>query len=366
MELMAPVLHRLKDLQKMEEVTLEEPKHGEVRVRMLAAGVCRSCLSTADGSFGEVPLPTILGDEGAGVVDTVGPGCTSLQPGDHVIVSWAPSCGRCRFCTSGRPGLCTRALVPGCMSDGTARFRLKGGPVFHMGPSTYSPYVVVDESAAVAIRPEMPLDKAALIGCAVATGVGAVINTAGVRPGESVAVFGCGGVGQNAIQGAALVGANPIIAVDVVDLKLEMAERLGATSVVHGGREDVVERLQQLTDGGVDYTIVAVGSVTVMEQAIAALAKSGTCVLVGASRVGESITVDPLHMLVGERRLVGSRYGSSNPHVVFPRLVDLYLAGRLKLDELISRRYPVDQVNEASQALADGADVRGLLVFDES
>lgn len=364
MEFLAPVLHRVKGEQTMEEVVLEEPKQGEVRVRMAAAGICHSCLSHADGSFGDVPLPTILGDEGAGVVDAVGPGGSVLRPGDHVIVSWAPSCGRCRFCTSGRPSLCERILVPGCMSDGTPRFRMNGDPVFHMGPSTYSPYIVVDESAAVSIRRDMPLDKAALIGCAVTTGLGAVTNTAGVRPGNSVVVFGCGGVGQSAVQGAALVGANPVIAVDVVDHKLEMARRLGATETIRADQADVVDTVRDLTGGGADYTIVAVGSTTVMEQAIAALGKSGTCVFVGGPRVGESVAVDPFHLLTGERRVVGSRYGSSNPHVAFPQLVDLYLAGKLKLDELISRRYPVDQVNEASTALAEGLDLRGLLVFD--
>lgn len=365
MELLAPVLHRVKEPQEIGKVSLSEPLEGEVRVRMAAAGVCHSCLNVATGAFGELPLPMVLGDEGAGVVDAVGPGCPSLAPGDHVIISWAPRCDECRFCTSGRPGLCDRPPPIGLMRDGTSRFRVNGERAFHMGPSTYSPYTVVDESCAIKVTKDIPLDKAALIGCAVTTGVGAVINTAGVRPGESVVVFGCGGVGLNAVQGAVLAGANPIYAVDLVKLKLEAARQLGATAVIDPSQEDPVERIRDLTGGGADYAIVAVGSTTAMEQAISVLGRSGTCVLVGSAPGGKPISVDPAHFVRAERRLVGSRYGSSNPHVAFPRLVDLYLAGRLKLDELISNSYRPDQVNEAFQALADGTDIRGLLVFED-
>jgi S-(hydroxymethyl)glutathione dehydrogenase/alcohol dehydrogenase len=363
-EFVAPVLHRSGEPQVMDIVELQDPQPGEVVVRMVAAGVCHSCLSTADGSFGEIPLPMILGDEGAGVVETVGDGCRSLQPGDHVILSWAPSCGRCRFCTTGRPGICETPAPLGRMSDGTTRFRVDGVRAFHMGPSTYSPYVVVDESAAVRVTPAIPLDTAALIGCAVTTGVGAVLNTAKVRVGESVAVFGCGGVGLNAVQGAALAGAHPIIAVDVLESKLEAASGLGATATVRSGQEDPVERIRSLTGGGVDHAIVAVGAAPVMETAVTSLGRSGQCVLVGAPPFGTAMSVDPFLLVGSERRLVGSRYGSSNPQVAFPQLVDLYLAGKLKLDELITNRYPMHKVNEASAALASGADIRGVLTFD--
>nr|WP_281352393.1 Zn-dependent alcohol dehydrogenase [Phytoactinopolyspora alkaliphila] len=348
----------------MDIVQLQEPQAGEVRVRMVAAGVCHSCLSTADGSFGEMPLPMILGDEGAGVVEAVGEGCRSLAPGDHVVLSWAPSCGRCRFCSSGRPGICETPAPLGRMSDGTSRFRVDGVQAFHMGPSTYSPYVVVDETAAVRVSRAIPLESAALIGCAVTTGVGAVLNTAKVRVGESVAVFGCGGVGLNAVQGAALAGAHPVIAVDVLESKLDVAKRLGATDTVHSGEEDPVERIISLTGGGVDHAIVAVGATSVMDVALRSLGRSGQCVLVGAPPFGTSLSVDPFLLVGSERRLVGSRYGSSNPQVAFPFLVDLYLTGKLKLDELITTRYPMHKVNEASAALASGADIRGVLTFD--
>lgn len=365
MEVVAPVLRKFGEPQVLEEISLASPQQGEVRVRMVAAGICHSCLSVADGSMGELPLPMILGDEGAGIVDAVGPGCRSVEQGDHVIISWAPRCGDCRYCTAGRPGLCVQPPPVGCMRDGTTRFRFKDEPVFHLGPSTYSPYIVIDESAAVKITRAIRLEKAALIGCAVTTGVGAVLNTAGVRAGESVAVFGCGGVGQNAVQGAALAGANPIIAVDLIDEKLVLAEKLGATCSISGADNDLVDWILRISHGGVDHAIVAVGSGRVAEQAIQVLGPSGTCVLVGAPPVGEKIRVDCLEMLSGERRIIGSRYGSSNPATAFPRLVDLHLAGKLKLDELITRRYRPDEVNVASAALIDGRDVRGLLIFDD-
>lgn len=363
MEFVAPVLSRLNGPQEMRDVVLAEPRHGEVRIRMVAAGVCHSCLSTAAGDYGPLPLPMILGDEGAGVVDGVSRGA-ALDVGDHVIVSWAPSCARCQFCTSGLPGLCRESPPLGYMSDGTSRFRINGDQAFHMGPSTYSPYIVVHESAAIKIRRDISLENAALIGCAVTTGVGAVLNTAQARVGDTITIFGCGGVGLSAIQGAVMTGANPIIAVDVVDMKLEAAARLGATDLINASAEDPVEGIQRLTEGGADVAIVATGTTAVMEQAMAALGPRGICVLVGAPSQGSSLRVDPLHLIFAERRLVGCRYGSSNPHVAFPRLVELYLAGKLKLDELISHTYQLEQVNEAHRALSDGRDIRGLLVFD--
>lgn len=365
MDLIAPVLRGFGKSQSLEEVSVADPQEGEVRVRMAAAGICHSCLSVADGTMGDLPLPMILGDEGAGVVDAVGSSCRSVEVGDHVIISWAPSCGRCRFCTTGRPGLCVQPAAIGCMRDGTTRFRSKDGPVFHLGPSTYSPYIVVDETAAIKVTTAIPLDKAALIGCAVATGMGAVLNTAGVRAGESVAVFGCGGVGQSAVQGAALSGANPIVAVDLIDWKLEHAKRVGATYSINAADHNLLERILGVSNGGVDHAIVAVGSVHVAEMALQVLGPSGTCVLVGAPPIGSKISVDCIEILTGERRLVGSRYGSSNPSTAFPRLVNLYLAGKLKLDGLISHKYRPEEVNVASDALAEGKDIRGVLIFDD-
>lgn len=363
----APVLFNIGQPLEIAEIHLADPKPGEVRVRMVASGICHSCVSVANGQSGDVPLPMILGDEGAGVVDAVSPGCKILQPGDPVVISWAPSCSRCVYCTSGLPGLCDRTPPIGHMPDGSSRFSFDSSEVFHMGPSTYSPYVVVDESAAVKVSADMPLDKAALIGCAVTTGVGAVVNTARVRPGESVAVFGCGGVGLNAVQGARLAGAYPIYAVDVNGQKLELASRLGATESIDSSAVDPVEELRRATnDVGVDYAIVAVGAIPAMEQAVAALARAGTCVLIGSAPFGRTLTVDPAHLIRAERKLIGSRYGSSNPQVQFPRLVELYLAGHLKLDELITKTYQLSEINEAFEALSNGTDVRSVLVFEDS
>ncbi|GAB3009755.1 hypothetical protein GCM10017788_65490 [Amycolatopsis acidiphila] len=224
--------------------------------------------------------------------------------------------------------------------------------------------MVVTETAAIKVTTKMPLDRAALIGCAVTTGIGAVLNTAKVGVGESVAVFGCGGVGLNAIQGAALAGAHPVIAVDIEDSKLEVAREMGATITINSANVDAVDAVRGNTSGGVDYAVLTVGIISVLEQALAALRVAGTCVLVGAPAQGQLAKVDPLHLLAGERRLVGSRYGSYNPQIAFPRLVDLYLSGKIKLDNLISHRYELDQVNEASRNLVSGHDVRGMILFD--
>ena len=211
----APVLWRAGEPMVMEDLVVAPPGPGEVRVRMAASGVCHSCLHVVDGSHGGIPFPVVLGDEGAGVIEAVGDGCRRHRVGDPVVVSWAPSCGQCRFCALGRPVLCVNGAPVGFLPDGTTRFSVAGRDVHHFGPATYAPLTVVAESAAISITPRMPLDRAALIGCSVATGVGAVVNTANARLGSSVAVFGCGGVGLNAIQGAVLAGAHPIVAVDV-------------------------------------------------------------------------------------------------------------------------------------------------------
>jgi S-(hydroxymethyl)glutathione dehydrogenase / alcohol dehydrogenase len=219
---------------KVEEVELEAPREGEVLVRMAASGVCHSCLHAADGSWQGVPMPIVLGDEGAGVVETVGPGVRTLAPGDHVILSWAPTCGRCHYCVIGRPNLCERRMPGrGVLPDGSTRMSLGVKPVYHYGHvATYASRTVVHESSAIAIDPAMPLDRAALIGCSVMTGIGAVINTAAVPAGASIAVFGAGGIGLNVVQGGAMVVAHPIIAVDVKSAKLDQARALGATHVI--------------------------------------------------------------------------------------------------------------------------------------
>src|SRR5216117_4088275 len=254
----ASVLFEQRTPLKVEDVELEAPRAGEVRVRMAASGVCHSCLHAADGSWTGVPVPIVLGDEGAGVVEAVGPGVQTLRAGDHVILSWAPTCGRCHYCVIGRPNLCEqRRPGQGVLPEGTTRMSLRGQPVYHYGHvATYASRTVVAESCAIAIDRMMPLDRAALIGCSVMTGVGAVINTAAVPPGASMAVFGVGGVGLNVVQGGALVAAHPIIAVDVNGSKLEHARGLGATHGVDASREDPAAAIRAITRRGVDYAFV--------------------------------------------------------------------------------------------------------------
>ncbi len=348
----------------VEDVEISDPRDGEVLVRMVASGVCHSCLHAADGSWANIKVPMVLGDEGAGVVEKVGPGVKTLAVGDHVILSWAPTCGRCRYCVSGRPVLCERRPPSGCMYDGTTRMTLRGQPVYHYGTvATFGSMTVVPENCAIPIRRDMPLDRAALIGCSVTTGLCSVLNVAQVPAGASMAVFGTGGIGLNAIQGGPIVSAYPVIAVDVNDAKLEYARSLGATHVVNASREDPVEAIRKLTGAGVAYSFVAVGDARAAEQAFEATEPGGTCVVIGLPPTGSRISIDPTRLVGPQRVLRGSSYGSARTFLDFPRLVDLYLAGKLKLDELITRRYDVSEVNEAFRALAAGEVARGLIVF---
>jgi S-(hydroxymethyl)glutathione dehydrogenase/alcohol dehydrogenase len=363
MRITAPVLIKPNEPMQMLEIDLDEPAHGEVRVRMTASGVCHSCLHAYDGSHSGIPMPIVLGDEGSGVVDAVGPGCTRLSPGDHVIISWAPDCGSCQYCATGYPSLCLNGVGAGEAWGGGTRFHRDGEPVYHYGPATYGPYIVVPEAAAVGVRKDFPLDLAALIGCSVTTGFGAVVNTAGVRAGQSVAVFGCGGVGLNAVQGAAVTGAYPIIGIDLLDSKLEFARHFGATHTINLTTDDLMEEVLKLTGHGVDASIVAVGSTRAMEQGLEVLSKQGIEVVVGLPGTGETFSVDPRTLMVGERRIVGSRYGTGNPMVEFPRMVELAMAGLLKVEDLVTKRYALDEADEAFRSLAAGEQARGLIVF---
>jgi S-(hydroxymethyl)glutathione dehydrogenase / alcohol dehydrogenase len=349
----------------VEDLELEPPRRGEVVVRMAASGVCHSCLHAADGSWKGVPVPIVLGDEGAGVVEDVGPGVDGLAAGDPVILSWVPTCGRCHYCVIGRPNLCeARQPGRGVLPDGTTRMSLRGRPVYHYGHvATYASQTVVHESCAIRIDKNMPLDRAALIGCSVMTGVGAVINTAAVPPGASMAVFGAGGVGLNVVQGGALVAAHPIVAVDVRASKLEHARALGASHAIDASHEDAVAAIRRLTRRGADYTFVAVGDTRAVSQALEALAPGGTCVLIGVPETGATVPVDVRPLVTAERVVRGCSYGSARTREDLPRLVSLYLAGKLKIDQLITRRYGLDEANEAFRALAAGELARGLIVF---
>ncbi|MDO8187091.1 Zn-dependent alcohol dehydrogenase [Conexibacter sp. JD483] len=364
LEVDVPVLVATGRPLEIQRLTVDPPQAGEVRIQMAASGVCHSCLHAVDGSHEGLPLPLVLGDEGAGTIESVGTGVVGLAPGDRVIISWAPGCGRCRSCQAGKPGVCLDPPPFGGGIDGTPRFHRDGEPVHHYGPATYAPYTVIPARGAIKLPDAMPLELAALVGCAVTTGCGGVLNAARVRAGESVAVFGCGGIGLSAVLGAVVAGATPIVGVDTRAAKLDYARELGATLTVDASAGDPAEQIKALVPGGVDHAIVAVGDATAVEQAFAALAVGGTCVLLGNPPTRtKPIELPPHQLLVGERTLVGSVYGSSNPPLDFPRFVDLHLAGRLPLDRLVTRRYPLDEADQAFADLAAGELARGLIVF---
>lgn len=345
----------------VEEIQVEEPKAGEVLVKMAAAGVCHSDLHFIEGLW-PYPAPFVMGHEGAGVVERVGPGVTLVAPGDHVILSWVAPCGLCRDCAAGRPYICKTGPVA-TMKDGTTRFYKGDQRIFHQtGVSSFAEYAVVHETAAIRIRTDAPLDRAALIGCGVMTGVGAVINTANVEVGASVAVLGCGGVGLNVVQGAVLAGAIKIIAVDTLDNKLEMAKNLGATHTVNASSEDPVARIREITDGGADYAFEVIGLPDVVAQAFEAIATSGTAVMVGMPPLGSNIVINSVPLFMG-KTLKGALYGSARVRVDMPMLVDLYMAGKLKLDELVSRSYPIDQISEAFEVMKKGEVARSIIKF---
>jgi len=348
------------------DVTLAEPRAGEVRVRIAAAGVCHSDLHVRRGEW-KVPLPLVMGHEGSGVVTSLGDDVSGLEVGDHVILSWVAACGRCRFCLAGRPAQCSlvaEVVGPrGVLYDGTSRLSLDGRIVHHyLGVSSFAEEVVVPESGAIPIRRDAPLDVMALIGCAVATGVGAVRNTARVKPGAIVAVIGCGGVGLSVIQGARMAGAGAIVAVDLLREKLDVARDLGATTSVLASEGDVVAEIRELTGGGVDYAFDAIGRIETTEQAIAMLTLGGAAVIVGLPPTGARASFQPLALAEADQRILGSNYGSTRPREDFPELVDLYMRGELELDRLITARRPLEDAGAALDALESGHALRTLLV----
>jgi S-(hydroxymethyl)glutathione dehydrogenase / alcohol dehydrogenase len=367
MKARAAVLFEVGKRLELRDVEVERPRAGEVLIQMAAGGVCHSDLHAMTGHLA-VALPAILGHEGAGVVADVGPGVTSVKAGDHVIPLWRLSCGVCEYCSDGRPALCNTGLqirMTGRLTDGSTRFRLDGQEIKHFaGVSTFSEYSVVPEGAVLKIPDDLPLDRAALMGCAVITGVGAVINCAKVRPGSSVVVFGTGGVGLNAVQGARLAGAEKIIAVDLLDRKLEFARQFGATHTVNATGGDPVAQVRALTGGrGVDYAFEVIGLPKTMRQAYDCLAKRGMAVVVGVAPMAMEVSVPVMSLVFEERVLTGSLYGSSRPKLDIPRLIDLYRGGKLMLDELLTRTYPFEEINEAYAALERGEVARSVVTF---
>jgi len=363
----AAVLHELGGPFVIEDVELLDPKPGEVRVRLAAAGICHSDWHMVQGDLRR-PFPVILGHEGAGIVEELGPGVSAVQPGDHVILNWAPDCGHCFYCSRAQPALCeTFAPVrrSGTMLDGTTRFQLRGSSVCQFSTlSTFAEFCIAPQEACIPIHRDLPLDIAALVGCAVTTGIGAVTNTAQVRPGESIAVYGCGGVGLNILQGAALAGAHPIIAIDQVPAKMEIARQFGATHSLLADENSAAE-VRALTGGrGADYVFEAIGLTAVQEAAFQAVRPGGALVIVGVAPIDSTARFSTFEMHVREKRILGCFYGSTDTRRDFPRILDLYQAKKIKLDELISQRYGLDQINEAYADLLKGDARRGVIVFD--
>jgi len=353
----------------VEEVELADPGPHEVRVRIGAAGLCHSDLSVVDGSRPR-PMPMVLGHEAAGTVEAVGTGVRDLAPGDRVVFSFIPMCGRCAPCLTGRPVLCepgTVANLEGTLLGGVRRLAdAAGRPIHHhLGVSAFAGHAVCSDASLVKIGPELPLAEAALLGCALLTGVGAVVNTAGAGPGTSAAVFGLGGVGLSVVMGAAMAGCHPIVAVDMVPGKLDRARRLGATHAVTAGPDAVAEVLE-LTGGGAEFAFEAVGSAAVLAQAYAATRRGGTTVTVGLPAPEQMLSIPAISLVAHERRLLGSFMGSSVPQRDIPRLVALRRSGALDLDELTTGHIGLGEINAGFDALAGGEAVRQVIVFGEA
>ena len=362
----AAVLRAVGSPISIEQVELEPPRATEVRVRIKAAGVCHSDYHFVTGDLSS-PLPAVLGHEGAGVVEEVGEHVTSVAPGDHVLFLWRTSCGRCALCQTGRPALCTSGLKArsnGLLDDGSSRLSRGGERIHHLlGVSCFAEQTVTSERSVLRIPSTMPLDIAALIGCAVMTGVGAVVNTAAVRAGSSVLVIGAGGVGQCVLMAARLAGAGTIILADVHQTKLDAATALGATHLVNASSQDVVKAVRALTDGGVDYAFEAVGRPDTLSQAVRALRPGGTAVAVGLGKGDARVEIGINDLVLQEKTLKGSLYGSARPAADVPMLINLYVSGRLPLDQLLSRRYPLEQINDAYEAMLGGGVARSVVTF---
>ncbi len=366
MQMQAAVLNEINSPFSIETVDLAPPQAGEVLVKVAAAGICHSDWHVVEG-LSYFPLPIICGHEGAGIVESVGDGVTSVQPGEHVTLSFRANCGDCFYCQREKSNLCevySPVLRSGLMKDGSSRISRAGEPVHIMtGLGCFAEYVVIDQSAVVPIRPDVPLEVAALVGCAVSTGVGAAMYTADVRPGESVAVYGAGGVGLNIIMGAVLCGADPVIAIDTNSSKMEIAREFGASHTLYSD-DNCVSEVQALTDGrGADHVFESVGLSVLQERGLEATRPGGTLTLVGLTPVGSATNLPGAVITRTEKVIRGSFYGSVNTHRDFPKFIELYRAGKLKLDELVTRRYRLDEINDAYANMLTGEVARGIIVF---
>ena len=369
MRVRAAVAYKAGDPLVIEEVELQGPKAFEVLVEIKASGVCHTDEFTRSGADPEGLFPAIFGHEGAGVVVDVGPGVTSLKPGDHVIPLYTPECRQCKSCLSRKTNLCTAIRATqgkGVMPDGTSRFSLGGQKIHHyMGCSTFANYTVLPEIALAKIRPDAPFDKVCYIGCGVTTGIGAVINTARVEVGASVVVFGLGGIGLNVVQGARMAGAGMIVGVDLNDARKPLAEKFGLTHFVNpkeiGG--DLVAHLVELTSGGADYSFECIGNVEVMRQALECCHRGwGTSVIVGVAGAGQEISTRPFQLVTG-RNWRGTAFGGARGRTDVPKIVDWYMEGKINIDDLITHVMPLNDINKAFDLMHSGESIRSVVTF---
>lgn len=351
------------------EIDVQGPKAGEVLVRMVATGVCHTDAFTLSGEDPEGIFPSVLGHEGGGVVEEVGTGVTSVKPGDHVIPLYTPECGKCSFCTSGKTNLCQAIRLTqgqGLMPDGTSRFSMNGETLYHyMGTSTFSEYSVMPEISVAKINKQAPLDKVCLLGCGITTGIGAVLNTAKVEPGASVAVFGLGGIGLSVVQGAVMAGASRIMAIDLNEDKFEMARMLGATDFVNPSKYDkpIQEVIVDLTDGGVDYSFECIGNTNVMRAALECCHKGwGESVIIGVAGAGQEICTRPFQLVTG-RVWRGTAFGGVRGRSELPGYVDNYMAGKINIDDMVTHTMGLEDINKAFDLMHDGESIRSVVIF---
>ncbi len=369
MKTLAAVAWGSKQPLEIEEIELAGPKQGEVLVRLHATGVCHTDAFTLSGADPEGIFPTILGHEGAGVVMEVGPGVTSVAIDDHVIPLYTPECGKCKFCTSGKTNLCQAIRATqgnGVMPDGTSRFSKNGKTIFHyMGTSTFSEYTVVPEIALAKISKKAPLEKVCLLGCGITTGIGAVLNTAKVTPGSTVAVFGLGGIGLSVLQGAVMAKASRIIAVDINESKFEMAKAFGATDCVNPKKFDgpIQNVLVDMTDGGVDYSFECVGNVNLMRSALECCHKGwGESIIIGVAGAGQEISTRPFQLVTG-RVWKGTAFGGVKGRTQLPGYVDKYLSGDIKIDPFVTHTMGLNEINHAFDLMHEGKSIRSVIKF---
>jgi S-(hydroxymethyl)glutathione dehydrogenase/alcohol dehydrogenase len=354
---------------KIEEVDLMPPQKGEVLVRIVATGVCHTDAYTLSGQDSEGKFPCILGHEGGGVVEAIGEGVTSVAVGDHVIPLYTPECGKCKFCLSGKTNLCQAIRATqgqGLMPDGTTRFSKDGQPIYHyMGTSTFSEYTVLPEISLAKINKAAPLEKVCLLGCGVTTGMGAVMNTAKVKEGDTVAVFGLGGIGLSAIIGAVMAKASRIIAIDINESKFDIARQLGATDVINPKNFDkpIQDVIVEMTDGGVDFSFECIGNVNVMRSALECCHKGwGESVIIGVAPAGAEISTRPFQLVTG-RVWRGTAFGGVKGRTELPDYVERYLKGEFELDTFITHTMPLEQINEAFDLMHEGKSIRTVIHF---